>query len=50
MTLQNGEDMCQQRNCIYPTLGLAGLADHDSAFIVIKFQDATTAKYIMHVT
>ena len=41
---QNGTDTCQQRNCIYPTLGLAGLADHDSAFIVMKFQLAYNYK------
>ena len=55
MTSQNGEDTCQQRNCIDPTLGLAGLADRDSAFIVMKFQGACNYKihhacYLMHYT
>ena len=55
MTSQNGEDTCQQWNCIDPTLGLAGLADHDNAFIVMKFQGAYNYKihhacYPMHDT
>ena len=50
-----GEDTFQQRNCIDPTLGLSGLADHASAFIVMKFQGAHNYKlhhacYLMHDT